>query len=400
MRYSAAMNPNDLRRLIAGLQGDLVAVRRDLHRHPELGFEEVRTQGVVRTWLENHGYRPRVVAETGLVADLEPGSGGPTIALRADMDALPMDEATDLPYRSINPGRAHKCGHDGHTAILMGVAAVLATLRGAFDGNVRLIFQPAEEGVRGGGARVMVAEGVLDGVSEVFGLHSWPDWPRGELRVAAGPVMARVHLFDITVTGCGGHGSQPEHCRDPIVAAAHLVTAMQTAVSRDVGIGGGAVVSVCSFESGTTNNVIPDEARLSGTIRTFDAAVAERVVDRLREIARGVARAFGVDIELAVEDTYPVLANHPECAAAVARVGERVLGTGSASARDLPMAASEDFAFFAERCPAAFFFLGAGRPGERTPGCHHPDFDFDDELIPVAIELFMGLVADRLGTPS
>jgi len=390
------MNWDDIKRDIDGIRDALIAIRHDLHRHPELGFEEVRTQGVVQTWLREHGYAPRVAAETGVVADLEPIAGGTTIALRADMDALPMDEMTDLPHRSLEPGRAHACGHDGHTAILLGAAAILARHRASFEGNVRLLFQPAEEGVRGGGGRVMVAEGGLDGVAEVYGLHTWPDWPAGELRVAPGPVMAQVHTFFVHVKGRGGHGSQPQLCRDPIVAASQLVTSIQTVVSRGLGYEGGAVVSVCSFQAGTTNNVIPDEARLSGTIRTFDSQTTGRVLERLREVARGTADTFGVEVALEVEEGYPVLVNHPVCAEAVARVGEQVLGAGSVSAHDLPMAGGEDFAYYAEHCPAAFFFLGAGRPGEDTPGCHHPDFDFDDDLIPVGIELFLRIVADRL----
>jgi amidohydrolase len=390
------MNWDDITRDIESLRERLVEIRHDLHRHPELGFEEQRTQGVVREWLEEHGYSPRVSAETGLVADLRPGGGGPTIALRADMDALPMDESTDLPYRSVNDGRAHTCGHDGHMTILMGTAAILARHRDALDGNVRLLFQPAEEGVRGGGARVMVADGALDGVDEVYGLHTWPGWPKGELRVTAGPMMARVHSFDLHVRGKGGHGSQPQICRDPIVAASHLVTSIQTVVSRGLGYEGGAVVSVCSFQAGTTHNVIPDTAELSGTIRTFDQPTADRVLERLREIARGASESFGVEVELEVVDGYPVLVNDPGCAEVVARVGEQVMGSGSVSSGDLPMAGGEDFAYLAERCPAAFFFLGAQLEGEDTPVCHHPDFDFDDELIPVGIELFLGIVADRL----
>ncbi len=390
------MNWNDIKRDINDLHETLTAIRRDLHQHPELGFEEHRTQGVVLEWLKAHGYTPRISAETGVVADLDPDASGTTIALRADMDALPMDESTDLPYHSVNPGRAHKCGHDGHTTMLLGTAAILAKHRDAIKGNVRLIFQPAEEGVRGGGARVIVAEGGLDGVAEVYGMHSWPDWPARELRVVHGPVMAQTNAFFVHVTGRGGHGSQPQICRDPIVAAAHLVTSIQTVVSRGLGAEGGAVVSVCSFHAGTTNNVIPGETTLSGTIRTFDHTATERVLERLHEVVQGTATTFGVDIELEIEDGFPVLINDPACAEVVARVGEQVLGPGSVSSRDLPMAGGEDFAYYAQDRPSAFFFIGAGRPGEDTPGCHHPDFDFDDDLIPVGIELFLRIVADRL----
>lgn len=385
-----------INRLVGELNDSLVAVRHDLHQHPELGFEEERTQGVIRDWLVQHGFSPRESAGTGLVADLNPQSAGPTIALRADMDALPMEEETDLPYRSVHPGRAHKCGHDGHTTILMGAAAVLSQIKDSVPGNVRLLFQPAEEGVRGGGARVLVDEGALSDVDEVYGLHSWPAWPKGELRVAAGPVMAQVHRFDIAITGVGGHGSQPQICRDPIIAAAHMITALQTVVSRGMGSDGGAVLSVCCVDAGTTHNVIPDTADLKGTIRTFSASATERVLERLREVVSGSAASFGVSAELEIEEGFPVLENNAECAAAVARIGEQVLGEGKVTDAELPMAGGEDFAYYALARPSAFFFLGAKIGDEDTPTCHHPDFDFDDDLIQVGMELFLRIVEDRL----
>lgn len=390
------MNWDDIRKDVEALRKNLREIRHDLHQHPELGFEETRTQGIVRKWLEDHGYSPTDSAGTGLIADLNPRRDGPTIALRADMDALPMDEGGDLSYRSISQGKAHACGHDGHTTILMGTAAILARHREAFDGNVRLLFQPAEEGVRGGGATVMVAQGALEGVDEVYGLHSWPGWPKGELRVAPGPVMAQVFTFDITVRGKGGHGSQPQICRDPIVAACHLVSAIQTVVSRGLGFEGGAVVSVCCFRAGTTHNVIPNEAVLSGTIRTFDEATSNRVLERLHEVVRGTAQSFGVQVELEIDSGFPVLSNDSGCAEVVARIGKQVMGEGAVSAKDLPMAGGEDFAYYAQNRPSAFFFLGAQLEGEDTPVCHHPRFDFDDDLIPLGIELFLRIVADRL----
>jgi amidohydrolase len=382
--------------LLRDLLPRLVELRRDLHRHPELGFEEHRTQGVVGDWLRAHGYAPRAVAGTGLCADLHPGSEGPTVALRADLDALPMTETTALPHRSEHEGRAHKCGHDGHTAILCGVAAVLAAGRGALPGNVRLLFQPAEEGVRGGGAKVMVGEGVLDGVREVYGLHNWPGFPKGEVRVTEGPTMAEVWEWRLRLVGRGGHASEPQVCRDPIAAGAQLVSALHTIPSRDVGHGGGAVLSVTAFQAGTTHNVIPGEARLMGTVRCFDGALGERVVDRLREVVDGACRAMRVEPQLQVDRGFPVLVNDPECAAAVHGAAAAVVGEGRVSADGLPLAAAEDFAYFARQVPGAYFFLGAGRPGEQTPGCHHPDFDFDDDLLGIGVRVFAELVARRL----
>lgn len=385
---------------VDGLYDELRAIRHDLHQHPELGFEETRTQAKVRAWLEARGYAPRVCAETGLVADLHPERHGKTttIALRADLDCLPMQERTPLPYRSVHEGRAHKCGHDGHTTILMGVADLLARHRDLVPGNVRLVFQPAEEGVRGGGARVMVKEGALEGVSEIYGLHNWPAWPRGQVRVKAGPLMAHVNYFSVTLRGKGAHGSQPQVARDPIVAGAHLVSALQTVVSRGLGFEGGAVVSVCQFHAGEADNVLPGTARLAGTIRTFSDPVTERVLARLAEIASGVEPMFGVKAELEVVRGYPVLENDAGCAAAVARVAEGLVGSDGVTDLDLPMAGGEDFAYFTQAIPGAYFFLGAGVPGEDTPGCHHPDFDFEDRLIPLGMKMFLGVVADRLAS--
>jgi amidohydrolase len=390
------MIPAEIDREIERLVPMLREIRHDIHKHPELGFEEKRTQALVRAFLEEHGYEPRVCAETGLVADLHPSKAAQSIALRADLDCLPIQENTDLPYRSIHAGRGHKCGHDGHTAILLGVAAVLAKHAQAFSGNVRLIFQPAEEGVRGGGAKVMVAEGALAGVREVYGLHNWPGWPTGQVRVKPGAMMAQVHTFYLTITGVGGHGSQPQLCRDPIVAGAQLVTSLQTLVSRGLGYEGGAVVSVCQFDSGTTHNIIPEKAKLVGTIRTFDPAVATRVLERFYEVCAGIGSTFGVKVGVEMEEGYPVTMTDTACAEAVARVGRALFGERMVGAGDLPMAGGEDFAYFLREVPGAYFFLGAQKPGRRdTPVCHHPDFDFEDELLPVGMRMFLGIVLDR-----
>lgn len=395
MVYRAGMSWTDPRGEIEALVPQLRQLRRDIHRHPELGFEETRTQALCRAWLEARGYAPRVCAETGLVADLRPGAPGPVIALRADLDCLPMHETTEIEHRSVHAGKAHKCGHDGHTAILLGVAELLARHREVVPGNVRLLFQPAEEGVRGGGARVMVAEGALDGVAEVYGLHNWPGFPKGQVHVRSGAMLAQVHELTITITGKGGHASQPQLCRDPLVAGAHLVTALQTVVSRGLGYQGGAVVSITQFSAGTTHNVIAETARMRGTVRSFEVGVTTRVMERLREVIAGTAASFGVKIDLEVDEGYPVTANHPRCAAAVARVAAQQLGAEKVSEQCLPMAGGEDFAYLAQAVPGGYFFVGSQRPGEDTPVCHHPDFDFDDELIPTGIGLFLGIVRDR-----
>ena len=380
---------------LRALLDTLVELRRDLHKHPELGFEEHRTQQVVMTWLERLGYAPRVCARTGVVADLRPDHGGRCVALRADLDCLPMEETLDIPHRSVHAGRAHKCGHDGHTATLLGVATVLARRRDTIPGNVRLIFQPAEEGVDGGGAAVMIEEGVLEGVDEIYAYHNWPGFPRGALRVAAGPAMASVHDVEIDLHGKGGHASQPQVTRDPVVGMAAMITALQTLVSRNLGALEPAVLSICRVRAGEANNVIPASAHLEGTLRTFDDAVATRAVARIREICEGVARAHDLTAEVRLHGLYPALHNHAQCADAVRDAASDIEGLDAISSEGLPLAAAEDFARFVQHVPGAYFFLGAG-DGPDIPGCHHPDFDFDDRLILPAMRLFVRLVEQRL----
>ncbi|MGF1511568.1 MAG: M20 family metallopeptidase [Myxococcota bacterium] len=373
-------------------------VRHDIHKHPELGFEEHRTQKVVMEWLKAYGYAPQELAETGVVADLRPerGKTSRTVALRADLDALPIREKTPLPYRSVHDGVSHKCGHDGHTAILLATAAQLATHRHEVDGNVRLIFQPAEEGVRGGGAKVMVAEGVLDGVDEIYGLHNWPPFPKGEIRVKEGATMAEVTSIDVRVEGKGGHASQPHATRDTIVAACQLVGAAQTIVARNLSTHEPAVLSFGTFHAGTVRNVIPQRAELTGTLRTFDPETTKKVVARLQSLAHHVGESMGVKIEVEIVPHYPALSSHARCVRAVERVARRLVGEAAVSDRELPITGGEDFAFYTQKIPGAYFLVGAGRPGFETPGCHHPDFDFDDDLIDTGARMFLGLVQDRL----
>ena len=257
----------------------LIEIRHDIHRHPELGFEEHRTQALVMDWLRECGLEPRTMVGTGVLADLPATAGRvnpKTVALRADMDCLPIHEHTPLPYRSLTAGQSHKCGHDGHTTILMGVAQALASVRDRLPVNVRLIFQPAEEGVDGGGATRMVDAGALQGVDEVYGLHNWPGYPSGQLRVRPGITMAEVSDFDFKVTGRGGHASQPQLCRDPVLAASALVVALHAMMSRCVGAGGGAVLSVCQVQAGEARNAIPDVVELAG--RVVDGRTDPRLV--------------------------------------------------------------------------------------------------------------------------
>ena len=387
---------------VGALLPKLVDIRHDLHRQPELGFEERRTQGIVREWLTQHGYAPQSVAETGIVADLRPDLVGrkPTIALRADLDALPVHEDDTLAHSSQHPGVAHKCGHDGHTAILLGVAAALAQSREQAPANVRLLFQPAEEGVRGGGARPMVAAGVLDDVAEVYALHNWPAFDHRRVHVKAGVVMAANHRIEIHIQGEGAHASAPEAARDPVAACAQLITQLYAASARHLGAHGGAVLSLCVVQAGEANNVIPATAHVGGSLRSWSTAQGDRMIALIRDVSRGIEMSFNVSVNVNIEAGYPVLDNNEPCAAAVARVANRYLGAGTATDEGLPLAASEDFAYFAQDRPAAYFFLGAGDPGRTTPGCHHPAYDFRDDLIADGIALFLGLCHDRLAGPN
>ncbi len=375
------------------------ALRHDLHRHPELGFQERRTQAKVKEWLTAHGWDAREVAGTGLMAERAGSAGdGPTIAIRADLDALPIRETTELEYRSVHEGVAHKCGHDGHTSIVCALAAVLDTRLASLRGKVRLLFQPAEEGATcgGGGGRVMVEEGALDGVDQVFGLHNWPGFPKGEVRVITGTVMAQEHRLAFTIRGRGGHASEPQRCVDPIAAGVRFVQSLYALVARSVGLGGGAVLSITEFHAGTANNIIPDRAQLTGTIRSLDDALGERLAEQVRHAVTALEQSTGVTVDAVVERAYPAVVNDPGATGRLERAARRVLGDDRVSSEGLPLAAAEDFAYMAAAVPGCYFLLGAGDPVGVTPGCHHPDFDFDDELLEPGAAVFLAVIEDAL----
>ena len=294
-----------LDRAIAELRAPVTQLRHDIHRYPEPGFEETRTQSKVRERLESVGLNPQVCAETGLVADIGSGSGL-TIALRADLDCLRMTEENhDLPYRSERDGLAHMCGHDGHTAVLTGVGQLLASVSDRLSGRVRLLFQPAEEGP--GGAPRMIEEGALDGVDEVYAMHNWPHAPLGELRTIAGPCLATVAEFGIEVRGKGGHASTPHVTTDPVLAGAYIVSALQTIISRNVPSEESAVISVTTFHGGEAFNVIPDTAQLSGTVRSLSDDVYALIERRMHEVVTATAQGLGCEAKLDLRRMYPVL---------------------------------------------------------------------------------------------
>jgi amidohydrolase len=386
---------HDLASAIDAVSDDLVELRHDLHRHPEPGFEETRTQERLRGELEAIGLAPRDCGGTGLIADVGAGDG-PLIALRADIDALRMTEENHhLPYRSQHDGIAHMCGHDGHTTMLIGAARLLAARRDQLPGMVRLLFQPAEEGP--GGAPVMIDEGALDGVAEIYGCHNWPSFPFGCLRTIVGPCMATVAIFEITVTGRGGHASQPHAAIDPVLAASHVVTALQSIVARNVSYEERAVVSTTCIHGGEIHNVIPDQVELTGTIRALSDESYELIERRIGEIARQTAAAHGARAECRFERMYPVLVNHAAETEHVERVGRAIFGDDAVTAAELPMMTAEDFAYFTRERPGCYFFLGSGETGRDNAMCHATSFDFNDNLIAPGVTMWVRLVEDRLG---
>ena len=379
---------------IAGYSKDMADWRRYLHQHPELRFDCHQTAGFVAARLREFGVDEvhEGIATSGVVAIIDGQGPGPVVALRADMDALPIHEATGAAHASTVPGRMHACGHDGHTAMLLGAAKYLCETRN-FRGRVALIFQPAEEG--GGGAGVMVEEGVLErfGIDEVYALHSAPGTPIGHFYTTPGPIMAAVDSFSITVTGVGGHGAMPHETVDPIVAACGMVTAIQTIVSRNHYALDDLVVSVTQIHTGSADNIIPDSAWINGTVRTFDERVQAKVRRRLSEIVEGQAASYGVTARLDYEVGYPATINDATRAAFAADVAEEIgLGVAREAGREM---GAEDFAYFLQKRPGAYLFVGNGD----SAGLHHPEYDFDDDAAAYGASFFARLV-ERLSPPA
>ena len=376
------------------------SLRRDLHSHPELGFHEVRTAGIVARELNALGLEIHTgIAETGVVALLEGVKPGPVILVRADMDALPILEATGAAYASQNPGIMHACGHDGHTAILLTVAKMLHAHQNELAGTVKFIFQPAEEGM--GGAEKMLEEGVLDSpkVDLALGLHVWNEKPVGWFGIANGPAMAGAEIFKIKVVGKGGHGAAPHLAVDPVLAAAQIVSALQGVVARNVGPQEAAVVSVCTIHGGETFNVIPPAVELTGTIRTFEPQVRAQVLQRFEETVRGVAEAMGCQVEIDLQCLTPATVNHPETAGIVQAAAHRLFPDADIDPANFVTMGSEDFAFVLEKVPGCFFFIGSANPEKGLDaGHHHPRFDFDEIILPRAAALMAASVLALLST--
>jgi amidohydrolase len=380
-------------------------MRRDFHIHPELGFHEVRTGGIVAKELEALGLEvTKGVGKTGVVGLMEGSNPGPTLLVRFDMDALPIVEDTGAEYASQNRGVMHACGHDGHTAIGLTVAKMLLNHRNELAGTIKFCFQPAEEGFSGeecGGNEMMIRDGVLDApkVDKTLSLHLWNDKPVGWVGVAGGPVMAGAELFTIRLTGRGGHGAAPQLTIDPIVAAAHIVTALQTITSRNVAPLQAAVVSVTTVHSGTAFNIIPQEAELTGTIRTFDLDIRKMVLERIERIVRGVAETMGCQVQIEIVRVTPAVINDESIASTVQATARRVLPAPDLETAAYMTMGAEDMAFMQEKVPGCYFFVGSNnRERHLDYGHHHPKFDFDEEALPRAAALMAAAVLDVLST--
>jgi amidohydrolase len=383
---------DELKSEVHSIEKMLVEWRRDFHRHPEVEFEERRTSQVIRKFLEDLELSVRPAGGTGLIAVLEGQPGERTVALRADMDALPLTEEGDKEYISQNPGAAHACGHDGHMAILMGAATTLRRRREKFSGRVVFLFQPAEEKPPGG-ARLMVEAGAMDDVDAVFGLHLWQPLPTGCVGIVKGPIMANSDSFSITVKGRGGHGSMPQATIDPILAASQLVVNAQSIVSRNVDPLKPCVVSFGMIRGGTTFNIIPGEMTLIGTVRSFHPEVQKLAETRLREITEETCRTFGAACTFKYEKGYPAVINHEDMADLVLRVARQTLGEEKIGPFE-PVMGGEDFACYLQKVPGAFFFLGIG-DGQPYPH-HHPAFDIDERALPQGVMLMTAIALEFL----
>jgi hippurate hydrolase len=382
---------------VADLQPDIQAWRRDIHEHPELLYEVHRTAAFVADRLREFGCDEVAtgLGKTGVVGVIKgkkpPGKGDPkVIGLRADMDALPIEEATDLPYASKNKGLMHACGHDGHTAMLLGAARYLAETRN-FAGDAVVIFQPAEEG--GAGAAAMIKDGLMDrfGIEQVYGMHNGPGIPVGSFAIRTGPIMASTASIDITIEGHGGHAARPHKCIDSLLVGAQLVTDLQQIVARNVDPLDSAVISICEFHAGNARNVIPQTAELHGTVRTLTREVSALIEKRVREVCAGVAQLTGAKVDLTYEQGYPVTVNHASQTEFATRIAKEI--AGEANVYDTPpMMGAEDFAYMLEARPGAFIFCGNGD----TAGLHHPAYNFNDEAIVYGTSYWIKLVENTL----
>jgi len=382
---------------VADLQPDIQAWRRDIHQHPELLYDVHRTAAIVADRLREFGCDEVAtgLGRTGVVGVIKgrkPKGNGDikVIGLRADMDALPIEEETNLAYASKTPGKMHACGHDGHTAMLLGAARYLAETRN-FAGDAVVIFQPAEEG--GAGAKAMINDGLMDrfDIEQVYGMHNVPGIPIGSFAIRPGPVMAATDAIDIRIEGLGGHAARPHKCLDSVLVGAQLITALQSIVSRTIDPLDSVVISMCEFHAGNARNVIPQTAELRGTVRTLTAEARELVEKRVREVVSGVAQMTGAKIDLVYEAGYPVTVNHPLQTDVATNVAKEIAGDANVHQMP-PMMGAEDFSYMLEARPGAFIFCGNGN----SAGLHHPAYNFNDEAIVFGTSYWIKLVENTL----
>ena len=379
---------------IKASEDEMIAIRHYLHANPELSLEEFKTSDLVAKQLESWGYKvTRGIGTTGVVGSLKKGDSNKSIGLRADMDALPIFEETNLPWASTVPGKMHACGHDGHTTILLAAAKYIASNACEFNGTVHLIFQPAEEAI--GGADLMIKDGLFDRFpcDRVFALHNMPGLPTGKLGFYSGNFMASADTVKITIKGYGGHGAYPHRTVDPIVTGAALITALQTIVSRNVTPGETAIVTVGTFQSGIASNVIPDTAVMELTVRAMKPEIRDLLIKRIEELADFTAKSFGASCEVEVYDSYPVLINDDAQTAFARELAVEFFGKDAVLDKVLPSTGSEDFAFMLQERPGSYFLLGNGEKGDKG-GCmvHNPGYDFNDDIISTGASFFSRLV--------
>jgi len=377
---------------IADFHPEITAWRRDLHAHPELLYDVHRTAGAVAEKLKSFGCDEVVtgIGRTGVVGVIHgsrAGEGARVIGLRADMDALPIEEATDVPYKSTVPGKMHACGHDGHTAMLLGAARYLTETRN-FSGTTIVIFQPAEEG--GAGGKAMVEDGLMERfrIEEVYGMHNYPGLAVGEFALRPGPLMAAADRITIEIEGRGGHAARPHASIDTVLVGAQIINAVQSIVSRNVDPLEAAVISICVFQAGSTDNVIPQTALLRGTARSLTPKVRDQLETRLHDVVIGTARLYGASARLTYRRDYPITRNHERQAAFAASVAKEVAGGERVNDQVAPVMGAEDFSFMLEARPGAFIFVGNGT----SAGLHHPAYDFNDEAIPFGTSYWVKLV--------
>ncbi|MCS6959090.1 MAG: amidohydrolase [Pseudanabaenaceae cyanobacterium SKYGB_i_bin29] len=381
---------------IRQLQSSLIRWRRHFHRFPELGFKEKQTSAFIQSHLREWGIPYEVLLDTGVVATISDGSGGKVLAIRADMDALPIQELNMVEYRSQIDGLMHACGHDGHTAIALGTAYYLWQHRQELKGTVKVIFQPAEEGP--GGAKPMITAGVLANpkVDGILGLHIWNNLPLGTIGLKQGALMAAVDIFHCTITGKGGHGAIPQQTIDAVVVAAQVVSALQTIVSRNIDPLDSAVVTIGKLQAGTAPNVIAQEAHLSGTVRYFSPRVGDVIYQRIEQILQGICASYGASYTLDYQKCYPPVVNHPAMTELVRSVVQETIDLEVVP--NCATLAAEDMSFFLQEVPGCFFFLGSANPakGLHYPH-HHPRFDFDETVLGTGVEIFVRCAERFLG---